>query len=92
VKVGPKVCHQLGVGRVIRRLDADDLRFEGALVPVQVQVSTEVELRVTRTGEKNLTAPLQGMGDLTKVLVIVVGVVPDAHVDLIGVAMDVQVR
>ena len=49
MKVGPHVCHELGVGRVI----------------------------------------LEGMGDLAKVLVLVVGVVPDPEVDLIGVAMDV---
>ncbi len=89
VEVVPQMRHQLGVGRVIRRFDADDL--DGTVVPLQVHVSEEVELRVTGTDEKDLdrTASLEGPDDLSKVPVLIVGVIPDAQVDLIGVTMDV---
>ena len=81
---------ELSVGGMVRRLDADDLRTE--LTVMLVDVFEEVQLRLSRTDKKNLTVPLQGARDLAKVPVLVVGVVPDADVDLIGVTMDVRGR
>ena len=88
MKVAPQMRHELGVGRVIRRFDAHDPRLEGAVV--LVQVSKETELRLGGAHEKNLTVPLQGARDLAKVPVLVVGVIPDAKVDLIGVTVNVR--
>lgn len=88
MKVAPQMRDQLGVARMVSGLDADDLRREGTVV--LVQVSEEVELGLGRTDEKDLTVFLQCTGDLAKVFVLVVGMVPDAQIDLLGVAMDVR--
>ena len=82
------MCDQLRVGRMVRRLDADDLRFE--LTVVLVDVFEKVQLRLGGSHEKNLTVTLEGASDLSKVPVLVIGVVPDPDVHLIGVAMDVR--
>lgn len=82
------MCDELSVGRMVRRLDANDFRFE--LTVVLVDVFEEVQLRLGRSHEENLTVTLEGARDLAEVPVLVIGVVPDADVDLIGVAMDVR--
>lgn len=82
------MCHELCVGRMVRRFDADNLRFERAVV--LVDVSEEVELGLGRTDKKNLSAALEAAGHLSKVPVLVVGMVPDAQIDLTGMAMDVR--
>jgi hypothetical protein len=82
------MCDELSVGRMVRRLDADDLRSE--LTVVLVDVFEKVQLRLSRADKKKLTVASKGAHDLSKVAVLVIGVVPDADVDLIGVAMDVR--
>lgn len=78
---------ELAVRRMVRRFDADYLRFERAVV--FVEVSEEVELRLRWPDEKDVAVTLEGARDLAKVPMLVVGVIPDAQVDLIGVTMDV---
>jgi len=88
VEVASQVSHQLAVGRMIRGLDASDLGFQRPIV--LVEVPEEVQLGLGRSHQKDLTVTLEGAGHLPKVPVLVVGVVPDAQIDLVGVAMDVR--
>jgi hypothetical protein len=80
--------HELGVGRMVSRFYADDLRFERTVV--LVDVPEEMKLRLSRANEKNLAVTFEGARDLAKVAVLVIGVIPDAQVDLVGVAMDMR--
>jgi hypothetical protein len=82
------MSHELGVRRMIGGLDARNLGFQRPVV--LVEVAEEVQLRLGRSHEKDLTVTVEGAGDLAKVLLLVVGVVPDTQIDLVGVAMDVR--
>jgi hypothetical protein len=73
---------------MVRRLDADHARFERAVV--LVEVAEEVKLRLGRPHEEDLTVAMEDPRDLPKVLVLVVGVVSDAQVDLVRVAVGVR--
>jgi len=79
---------ELAVGRMIGGFDPSDLGFEWPIV--LVEVTEEVQLRLGRSHEKDLTVTLEGAGDLPKVLVLVVGMVPDAQINLVYVTMDVR--
>jgi hypothetical protein len=76
---------QLSIGRMVGRFDADDLRRQG--VVVLLDEAEKVKLRLGRANEKNLAVTFEGAGDLAKVPVLVVGVIPDAQVELVGVTM-----
>ena len=79
---------ELGVGRMIRGLDADDVRFQWPVV--LVEVTEEVQLRLGRSHQKDLTVTVENAGDVPKIPVLVVGVVSDPQVDRIIVAMAVR--
>lgn len=79
--------HQLGVARVIDGLDADDPRLQGALVVLHVP--EEVQLRLRRADEQDLTLALERASHLVEEAMLVVRVVPDPQVLFLGVPMDV---
>lgn len=55
-----------------------------------LHVSEEVEFRLSRANQKNLAAILERPGDVVEISVVIVWVVPDAHVDLVCVTVDVR--
>ena len=57
-----------------------------------LHVSEEVEFRLSRANQKNLAAILERPRDFVEISVLIVWVVPDPHVDLVGVTMDVRAR
>ena len=84
------MSQQLGVGRMIRRFDANDVRFQWTVV--LVEVAEEVQLRLGRSHQQDLTVTVENVGDVPEIPVLVVGVVPDPQVDLVIVAMAVRPR
>jgi len=82
------VRDQLRVGRMVGRLDADDLRREGVIV--LLEMAEEVELGLGGTNQEQLPMTGERSRDLPKVAVLVVGVVPDAQIDFVGVTVEVR--
>ena len=80
--------HQLRVGRMVGRFDPDDLRREGVIV--LLEMAEEVELGLGGTNQEQLPMTGESSRDLPKVSVLVVGVVPDAQIDFVGVTVDVR--
>jgi hypothetical protein len=90
VEVVAQVRNELGVCRMIGRFNADDPRIEGPVM--LLHVSQKVKLRLRRAHKQDLTAALQGPGDLTEESWLVVGMVPDAQVLFVGMAVNVRSR
>jgi hypothetical protein len=88
VEVVAEVRDELGVCRMIGRLDADDPRIEGPIM--LLRVSQKVELRLRRAHQQDRTAALQRPRDVTEESWLVVGMVPDAKVLLVGVTVNVR--
>jgi hypothetical protein len=88
VEVASQMRHELSVGRMVGRFDADDLRGERLIV--LLDEAEKAELRLGGTDEKNLAVSRERARDLAEVPVLIVGMAPDTQVDLIGVTVNVR--
>ncbi len=88
MEVGAQMRHELGVGRMVRGLDADDPPLERVIVPLQV--SEKVQLGHRRAHEQHLTLLLKSPRDLTEEAPLVVGMIPHPQILLVDVTMNVR--
>jgi hypothetical protein len=75
---------------MVGRFDADDALLEAAMV--LLRVPEKVQLRLRRPDQENAIVTLQGASDAVEIAPLVVGMVPDALVLFVGVAVNVSAR
>jgi hypothetical protein len=61
-------------------------------VIVLLQEPQEVQLRLRRAHEEDVTAALEGPRHLVKEARLVIGMIPDSQVSLVGVTVNVRLR
>jgi hypothetical protein len=81
---------ELRVRRMVHRLEADDPLLEGVLV--SLRIFEEVELRLGRTYDEDLTTPIETARYLMEEPVLVVRVISGPQRVFVGVPMNVKRR
>jgi hypothetical protein len=89
-EVMTQVRDQLGVSRMVHGLETDDPLGEGVIV--LLCEPEEVQLRLRRADDEDLTVILERLRHLPKETMLVVGMIPDPQVLLVGVPMNVPAR
>jgi hypothetical protein len=79
---------ELGVGGMVGRLDAHDSGLESA-IPL-LHIPEEMELRLRWAHEEDLGATVESACDLVEEPMLVIGMIPDSHLLLLGMAMNVR--